>query len=562
MSEVTAKTGHPKGLWVLFGTEMWERFNFYGMRAILTLFLVNSLMMKEEDASLLYGGFLGLCYLTPMLGGFISDRFFGNRNCIMLGGLMMAAGQLLLFFSASVFDGNLGLATTLMWTALGVIIFGNGFFKPNISSMVGSLYPKQEKSKLDTAFTIFYMGINLGAFLGQTICPYIGDVEVGGVRDVHAFKWGFLAASIAMILGTLVFYFLKNKYVVTPDGKPLGGLPSKNDASDYEEGEAQKAVFSTTALIGALVSFVALFFLFRFILDGNNFIKTLIYPIIYASGITLAGLIISDSSLTKVERDRIIVIYIVAFFVIFFWAAFEQAGSSLTFIADNQTDLRIFGWEMPPSMVQVFNGVFVFAFALPFSILWDRLRAKGKEPISPVKQSIGLALIALSYFIIAHNVKDLGNSGLLGVQWLILLYLIQTFAELCLSPIGLSLVGKLSPKRFASLLFGVFFLSNAAGYALAGTLGSILPATGDKFKKATEMGIDLQAVLDKKVVPTAEQLKLLSDSQISPSNPVFMGFEIHNLYEFFMVFVILTGIAAVILFSLKPLLKKMMHGVK
>jgi POT family proton-dependent oligopeptide transporter len=560
MSEVKAK--HPKGLWVLFGTEMWERFNFYGMRAILTLFMVNSLMMKEEDAAILYGGFLGLCYLTPMLGGFVSDRFFGNRNCIMLGGLMMAAGQLLLFFSASTFSTNLSLANTLMWTALGVIVFGNGFFKPNISSMVGSLYPKQEKSKLDTAFTIFYMGINLGAFLGQTICPYLGDVEIAGVRDVHAFKWGFLAASIAMILGTLVFFFLKNKYVVTPDGKPLGGLPSKNDASDYEEGEAQKAVFSTTALIVSIISFVILFFAIRYFTEGTNVVKTIIYPIIYASGITLAGLIISDSSLTKIERDRIIVIYIVAFFVIFFWAAFEQAGSSLTFIADNQTDLNFFGWQMPPSMVQVFNGIFVFAFALPFSILWDKLREKGREPISPVKQAIGLALIALSYFIIANNVKDLGNSGLLGIKWLILLYLIQTFAELCLSPIGLSLVGKLSPKRFASLLFGVFFLSNAAGYALAGTLGSILPSTGDKFLKAEKLGIDLQAVLDKRITPTPEQLEILSQNQISAENPVFVGFEIHNLYEFFMVFVVLTGIAAVILFLLRPVLKKMMHGVK
>lgn len=563
MSTETAKKSHPKGLWVLFGTEMWERFNFYGMRALLTLFLVNSLLMKEEDASLIYGGFLGLCYLTPMLGGFISDRFFGNRNCILLGGLMMAVGQLFLFASASVFGTNLSLATTLMWSALGIIIFGNGFFKPNISSMVGSLYPKQEKSKLDTAFTIFYMGINLGAFLGQLICPIIGDVkDSGGIRDIHAFKWGFLAAAIAMLIGTAVFYILKNKYVVTPEGKPLGGLPSKNDASDFEEGEVQKAVFSPRSLIIAVISFVVLFFGIRYCISGTNVVKTIIYPIIYASGLTLAGLIISDTSLSKIERDRIIVIYIVAFFVIFFWAAFEQAGSSLTFIADNQTDRNFFGWQMPASMVQIFNGLFVVAFAVPFSMLWDRLRANGKEPISPVKQAIGLALIALSYFIIAHNVKDLGNSGLLGIKWLILLYLIQTAAELCLSPIGLSLVGKLSPKRFASLLYGVFFLSNASGYALAGTLGAILPSTGDKFIKAQELGIDLQGVLDKTVVPTTEQLDLLSKNQISAENPVFIGFEIHNLYEFFMVFVVLTGIAAIILFLLRPVLKRMMHGVK
>ncbi|MFI0491870.1 peptide MFS transporter, partial [Flavobacterium sp.] len=488
MSETQVKTAHPKGLWVLFGTEMWERFNFYGMRTLLVLFLVNSLMMKEENASLIYGGFLGLCYLTPMLGGFIADRFFGNRNCILLGGLMMAIGQLLLFTSASIFQSNLSFSTTIMYCGLGVIVFGNGFFKPNISSMVGSLYPKQEKSKLDTAFTIFYMGINIGAFLGQSICPLLGDVkDTGGIRDIHAFKWGFLAASIAMLIGTVVFYTLKNKYVVTPEGRPLGGLPSKNGAEDFEEGEAQKANFSQLSLIIAGIVFLVLGVLVHFVFEQN-----LIYTLIYSSGLTLAGLIISDSSLTKIERDRIIVIYIVSFFIIFFWAAFEQAGSSLTFIADNQTDRGFFGWQMPASMVQIFNGLFVVALALPFSLLWDKLRANDKEPISPAKLAVGLLLIAVSFFMIANQVKDLGNSGLLAVKWLILLYFLNTCAELCLSPIGLSLVGKLSPKRFSSLLYGVFFLSNASGYALAGTLGSIMPATGDKFIKAKELGIDLQ----------------------------------------------------------------------
>lgn len=563
MTETQEKTAHPKGLWVLFGTEMWERFNFYGMRTLLVLFLVNSLLMKEEDASLIYGGFLGLCYLTPMLGGFIADRYFGNRNCILLGGLMMAIGQLLLFFSGSIFPSNISLATTLMYSALGIIVFGNGFFKPNISSMVGSLYPKQEKSKLDTAFTIFYMGINLGAFLGQFICPYLGDVkDTGGIRDIHAFKWGFLAAAAAMLIGTVLFYFLKDKYVVSPEGKPLGGLPSKNESSDYEEGEAQSAVFSTKALALSVVAFVGMFLAFHFSVDGTNVVKTIIYPIIYAAGITLAGLILSDSSLTKVERDRILVIYIISFFIIFFWAAFEQAGSSLTFIADYQTDRNFFGFQMPASMVQIFNGLFVVALAVPFSMLWDKLRANDKEPISPVKLAIGLFLIAVSFYMIATQVKDLGTSGLLAIKWLILLYLINTCAELCLSPIGLSLVGKLSPKRFSSLLYGVFFLSNASGYALAGTLGSILPATGDKFIKAKELGIDLQAILDKKIVPTPEQLQLLETNQISPKNPVFVGFEIHNLFEFFMVFVISTGVAAIILFLLTPFLKKMMHGIR
>ena len=554
------KSGHPKGLYVLFATEMWERFNFYGMRAILTLFIVSALMMSKEESSIIYGGFLGLCYLTPMLGGFISDRFLGNRNCILLGGTLMAIGQLTLFSSASMFDSNLELARTLLYVALVVIIFGNGFFKPNISSMVGSLYPKQEKSKLDSAFTIFYMGINLGALLSQYFCPMIGDVKdaATGVRDLFAFKWGFLAAGSAMIIGTTIFFFLKNKYVVTPEGRPLGDLPSKNTSSDFEEGESQKAKFSSTALSVAALAFITLGCAIHFVF-GQNYV----YSLIYASGLTLAGLIISDTSLTKIERDRILVIYTVSFFIIFFWAAFEQAGSSLTFIADNQTDRTfLFGWQMPASMIQIFNGIFVVLLAIPFSILWDKLRAGGKEPLSPVKQSIGLFLIALSYLIIAFNVKDLGNSGMLAIKWLILLYFIQTLGELCLSPIGLSLVGKLAPKRFASLLYGVFFLSNASGYALAGTLGSILPATGEQFAKAQEKGIELQSVLDKSVTLSPDQLAFLAENKISTVYPVFAGFTIHNLFEFFMVFVVLCGIASAVLFALTPVLKKMMHGVR
>jgi POT family proton-dependent oligopeptide transporter len=473
----------------------------------------------------------------------------------MLGGLLMAAGQILLFVSASIFSSNLEFAKILLYVSLGLIIFGNGFFKPNISSMVGSLYPKEQKNKLDTAFTIFYMGINVGAFLGQFICPFLGDVvNDKGVRDVFAFKWGFLSAGIAMILGTITFYLLKDKYVVTPDGNAIGGKPSKNSSSDYEEGESQKPQFSNTSLALSLVAFAALTCLFYFVFGQN-----VIYSIIYGSGLTLAALILTDKSLTKVETERILVIYIVSFFVIFFWAAFEQAGSSLTFIADNQTDRNFFGWDMPPSMVQIFNGIFVVMFAVPFSILWDKLRAKNMEPISPMKQAFGLALIALSYFIIAHNVKDIGNTGLLAIKWLVLLYLIQTFGELCLSPIGLSLVGKLAPKRFSSLLFGVFFLSNASGYALAGTLGSILPATGEQFKKAAEKGVDLGAVLENKVALTAEQAKFLADNKISIHYPTFAGYTIHNLFEFFMVFVILCGVAAVLLFALTPKLKKMMH---
>jgi POT family proton-dependent oligopeptide transporter len=569
MNQAASNQGHPKGLWVLFGTEMWERFNFYGMRAILTLYMVHSLLLSESNASIIYGGFLALCYLTPLLGGFISDKYLGNRNCIMLGGTLMAIGQLFLFYSATIYDTSLDFSKGIFWFGLFLIIFGNGFFKPNISSMVGSLYPPQEKTKLDSAFTIFYMGINIGALLSQYFVPLFADVKINKIQDPTVFKWGYLMACIAMVLGTVLFYFLKNKYVVTPDNKPIGGKPNKN----ISLGEViEQAKFSNKSISLVSVLFIVLFFVFRYLHVGEfgftNFeigtlVKGIIYPIIYGSGISLAILILLDSTLTKVEIQRILVIYIISFFIIFFWAAFEQAGSSLTFIASNQTDRSfLFGWEMPASMVQIFNGLFVVILALPFSLLWDKLRANGKEPISPLKQAMGLALIALSYLIIAYNVKDLGNSGLLAIKWLVLLYLIQTVGELCLSPIGLSLVGKLSPKRFASLLYGVFFISNAAGYALAGTLGALIPATGDKFEKAEKLGINLQDVLDNKITLNVDQLNLLTVNQIETEYPVFVGFTIHNLFEFFMVFVVLCGIASIILALLTPFLKKMMHGVR
>jgi proton-dependent oligopeptide transporter, POT family len=585
MNEQQVKTAHPKGLWVLFGTEMWERFNFYGMRALLSLFLANALLMGEQEASLIYGGFLGLSYLTPMLGGYISDKYLGNRNCIILGGLTMATGQFLLFTSASTFSTNLDLAKTIMWLALLVIIFGNGFFKPNISSMVGQLYPENQRSKLDSAFTIFYMGINVGALLGQTICPLLGDVEtttmVNGVeksvRNLSAFKWGFLAAGIAMLMGTGLFIYLKNKYVVSPEGKAIGGKPHGHKMDDGTE-QAKFTTKSVAILISLLIIF---YFVFQFLswdsvsmpMTGTGIgeyfkalllspIKTLIYPFIYAAGCSLGIFILTDKSLTKVEIQRIYVLYIVAFFVIFFWAAFEQAGSSLTFIADNQTDTHIFGWEMPPSMVQNFNGIFVITFALPFSALWLWLQKRNREPISTVKQAFGLGLIALGYLIIALQVKDLGTSGKLGIIWLIILYLLHTWGELCLSPIGLSLVAKLAPKRFASLLMGVWFLGNAAGYALAGTLGALLPPTGDKYAKAAENGINLQAILDKTVQATTEQLAFLATEKIPATYPTFAGFTIQNLFEFFMVFVILCGVASILLYALTPLLKRMMHGMR
>lgn len=602
MTSTSTTSGHPKGLWVLFTTEMWERFNFYGMRALLSLFLAEALMMGKQEASIIYGGFLGLSYLTPMLGGYISDKYLGNRNCILLGGATMGIGQLLLFFSGSLFKTNLPLSTNIMWLALLAIILGNGFFKPNISSMVGSLYPKEQKNKLDSAFTLFYLGINVGATLGQFICPFFGDVEVNGVRDLSAFRWGFLAAGIAMFVGTISFYFLKNKYVITPQGEAIGGRPKK---SDIPEGESESAKFTTTSIIISIVLLVAATYGLHLLMagPGDSVIKKWLYPFIFAAGISLGYLILSDKTITKVERDRIWVLYIVCFFVMFFWGAFEQAGSSLTFIADNQTDTRILGWTMPPSMVQNFNGIFVMAFAIPFSLLWIWMNKRKLEPISPVKQAWGLMLIALGYFIIATQVKGLGISGKVGIIWMIILYLLHTWGELCLSPIGLSLVAKLAPKRFASLLMGVWFLGNAGGYVLTGVLGALLPPTTEAYVKMDKENINLKGILDKEVDPTPDQLFTLAKNKIATTvdydkgrefnldfekilksadttlstqqlelikkenivtvgYPQFVGFTLKSLYDFFMLFVILCGAAGLLLYSLTPMMKKMMHGVR
>lgn len=623
--QVIQQPGHPKGLWVLFGTEMWERFNFYGMRAILSLFIAEALMKGDTEASIIYGGFLGLCYLTPMLGGYISDKFLGNRNCILLGGTAMGIGQLLLFLSAnySTADVSRSLATNIMWLGLLFVIFGNGFFKPNISSMVGSLYPKEQKSKLDSAFTLFYLGINVGATLGQFICPFFGDIKNDGVRDLSAFKWGFLAAALAMFIGTITFLLLKNKYVVTPAGEPIGGKPK---SSDIPEDESQSAKFKPVNMIVSMVLLVGLTFAFNLLLGGPGVspIKAWLYPFIFAAGISLGYLILSDKTITKVERDRIWVLYIICFFVMFFWGAFEQAGSSLTFIADKQTDTRILGWEMPPTMVQNFNGIFVMVFAIPFSLLWIWMSKKKIEPISPVKQAWGLLLIALGYFIIATQVKGFTLTSKVGVIWLIILYLLHTWGELCLSPIGLSLFAKLAPKRFASLLMGVWFLGNAGGYVLTGVLGSLLPPTPDKYVKVEKEKVNLASILDKKTEATGKDLYILAkykiaatvdlkkaeennidltkafaqsdtliknaeknkiegfntastlDNVLTPAQfdiikekkiisvgyPKFVGFTLKNLYDFFMLFVVLCGIAGLMLLALTPMMKKMMHGVR
>lgn len=464
-NEIQLQKGHPKGLYLLFMTELWERFSYYGMRAIFTLFMINALLFDKNLSSTIYGNYTGLVYLTPLIGGYVADRYWGNRRSILFGGMMMATGQFFMFL-AGCFYTEVGVATTLMFVGLGFLIFGNGFFKPNISTMVGQLYEEGDR-RVDSAFTIFYMGINLGAFLAPIVCGTLGEVyDKEGLIVPAAFKWGFLAACIGMVISTLCFELFKNKLIVAPDGSPIGTKPKKKEVTT----EALKKPINVKSILNLIIIALLIFVFFKGILGFD-----MIGAFIYAACIVAPASIITDKSLTKVEKDRIWVIFIIAFFVIFFWSAFEQAGASLTYFAQEQTDRMLFNKEIPSSYFQSINAVAIVIFAPIFAIIWTKLGKSNKEPSSPIKQALGLFLLALGYLIIAIGVKGLDPNVKVSMLWLITLYTIHTFGELCLSPIGLSMVTKLAPVRFASLLMGVWFLSTATANKFAGDLSKLYP---------------------------------------------------------------------------------------
>jgi POT family proton-dependent oligopeptide transporter len=453
------------------------------------------LLLNDADASQIYGSYTGLVYLTPLLGGYLCDKFLGNRRSIVIGGLLMAIGQFLMFMSASA--GAEG-GVTLMWAGLTALIVGNGFFKPNISTMVGQLYPANDR-RIDSAFTIFYMGINLGAFFSPLVC---------GSMD---FKWGFLAACIGMLIGLVSFIFFQKKYLISEEGKEIG-LPVK--ALDIK------------AILTIVGSISIIFFMLNFKQMFKSDIDIISY-FIYGAMIAMPIIILTDKSLTGIETKRIIVIFILAFFVIFFWGAFEQAGASLTLFADRQTDRNLFGWEMPASYFQSVNPLAVIGLAPVFTIIWGFLYARKLEPSSPKKMAIGLTLVALGYVVIAIAVKGLGLGDKVSMWWLIALYIIHSMGELCLSPIGLSMVSKLAPLRLSSLMMGTWFLANAAANKFAGTLSALIPPSG------------------------------AADPNVPVVYPSFVGFQITNLYEFFMLFIVMTGVAAGILFVLSSWLERM-----
>jgi POT family proton-dependent oligopeptide transporter len=414
--ENSVQKGHPKGLYLLFTVEMWERFSYYGMRAIFILYLTKALLIDAKAAGGIFGTYTSLVYATPLLGGFIADRYWGNRRSILVGGILMAIAQFMMFFSASLYADTAS-AIPIMYVALAFLIFGNGFFKPNISSMVGSLYHKGD-SRIDSAYTIFYMGINAGALVAPLVCGGLGDT--GSAAD---FKYGFLAAGFGMVIGTIIMLVFQNKYIVTPEGQPIGMRPSFYRKERESKGEEEVAV----------------------------------------------------EGLTKVEKDRILAIFIITALVIAFWAAFEQAGASLTIFADQNTDRGLFGWTVPASFFQSINPIFIVAFAPIFSVLWSTLSRRGKEPSSPMKMVWGLAILALGYVLIAFSVKGMGMEDKISMFFLIGMYFLHTCGELAISPVGLSVVNKLSPKRFASMMMAVFFLSSVVGNFTAGLFSGLIP---------------------------------------------------------------------------------------
>ncbi|MGN6353215.1 MAG: peptide MFS transporter [Parafilimonas sp.] len=517
-AEQSARKKHPKGLYVLFAIEMWERFNYYGMRAILIYFMTQALLFKLDFASNLYGSYISLLYLTPLVGGYFADRFWGNKRSIFVGGIVMVIGELILFICGTIYNTSPGLSNVLFFSGLGLMIAGNGFFKPNISTLVGQLYPKGDL-RVDPAYTIFYMGINLGAFIGPIACGTVGNT--GSPAD---FKWAFLVAGVGMIISLIIQRIYHNKLVRDPEGKILGLKPDDLMVDTLNK-EASSHVKPPSPIWLNPVFTVIIMLVFAAISIGALYLDTQTNYLFYLLGgsfLFIIILIFSDKNLTKEEQQRIWVMVIIAFFVVFFWGAYEQTGASLAVFGDQQTNRHLWGdYVMPPSYFQSFNSAFIIIFAPILAWLW--LKLGKKQPATPTKMGIGLLLLALGFLWIAYGVKDAATKQV-SMIWLTGLYLLHTLGELCLSPIGLSLFNKLSPLRFASLLMAVWFTGNAGGNKLAGVLSSLYPEGG------------------------------------KPTH--FLGYEISNLYDFFLLFVFMGGAAGIILLLLSKKLQKMMHGIQ
>ena len=462
MKELEFRKSHPKGLYTLFATEMWERFSYYGMRSLLTLYLtaklVNGGFGLDREASLeIYAIFTGLVYLTPILGGWVSDKLLGQRKTVYIGGLVMAVGQFLLAASALLYQSTEHATDSRQFLfnfGLGVLIIGNGFFKPNISTVVGDFYNDNDPMK-DAAFNIFYLGINLGAILGTFIA--------GGLGESVEWGYGFLAAGVGMILGVL---WLKSRETTLDHY----GLPPNTPADKFVlDGGDWRTIFMY--VIGLIAGTYAIISIWGMMPETIKSIIT--YGGFIAIFLGLFYIIFKGTNGAS-EWSRMGVIIVLALFNIVFWAGFEQAGGTFSLFAKNNTDRMMFGWEMPATWFQNVNSLAILIGAPIFAGLWLWLDKKGWNPRTPIKFVFGLLLGALAFFVMTKASHLAAGGNLVSPLWLVGVYVLLTLGELMLSPIGLSMITKLAPGKLVSVVMGLWMASFAAGNYLAGMLESIL----------------------------------------------------------------------------------------
>ncbi len=439
------KKGHPKGLFYLFFAEMWERFSFYGMRALLVLYLIkdyySSLQNNEEVAYGIYAAYGALVYLTPLIGGYVADKFIGYRKAILFGGTLMALGH---FFMAFPSD-------TFFYGALGLLIMGNGFFKPNISTLVGSLYEENDL-KRDSGFTIFYMGINLGAMIAPLFCGYLGEV--------YGWHYGFGAAGIGMLAGLLVFWRGITANVLEDKGlQPVEYINKKI------------AGLSITNFIYTLGFLAVPVFAYLIILDIQS--KVLGSVLVFVGAAVLAYLIFIIYDYYRKNdaksAERLISIIILAIFCTIFWACFEQAGSSITIWADKCVNLV----GLNASQTNAINPAYIVLLAIPFSWMWTKLGAMNRNPNTPMKFAFGILQLGLGFLVFAITAHFVGENGKVPFLFVFLGYFLITTGELFLSPIGLAKVTQLSPKRIIAFMMGVWFLSSTFAHYISGGIAKM-----------------------------------------------------------------------------------------
>jgi POT family proton-dependent oligopeptide transporter len=440
----------PKGLAIIFFTEMWERFSYYGMRALLVLYLVNALGYKRADALEMYGIYTGLVYVTPLIGGWIADRWLGMRTAAVIGGIVMMLGH----FAMAV--------PSLLHVALGLLIVGNGFFKPNTSSMVGELYDGVDDPRRDGGYTIFYMGINLGAFFSPLVCGTLGQ-NVG-------WHWGFASAGVGMLIGLVTLLSFQG-WLGRSGLKPQQTSVGWTNAPKIALWAAGCVAFVYAALaIGPMISALP------------AVAKIILALVLVAAAIWLPGLIAGkkggEEELSAAEWKRIIGVCVLTLFSVFFWMGFEQAGGSMNLFADKQTARSMGTFLVPSSWFQSINPLAIMLLAPVFATIWTSLNRSRFALPDPAKQALGLITLGLG-FIVMYRAQVLADAtGPVNPLWLGAVYLLHTMGELMLSPVGLALTSRAAPARVAALLMGVWMLSSAAGNYLAGALEKIMSGTG------------------------------------------------------------------------------------